>query len=104
LEKSGGIAPHILKLEDDLEAHLRSLERLYDLRTATFEKHPETRKLLVMHAKQGRRNIFAGPYDRIRFQKTPDAKGLLTKAARAKIYELYAADFEAYGYGRDEPF
>lgn len=97
-ERSGAVSPVILKLEDDLDAHLRRIESVHNLPETKYERRPEIRRSLTSHSKQGQRNTFAGPFVTIPFLRIPDARSLLTREAAEKIYELYGEDFDAYGY------
>jgi len=102
LEEEGIVRPHILKIEEGMDTHLRALEGAHGLPSTTYQNHPEIRQMILSHAKQGRRNRFVGPHVRIPYYSIPDQKMLLTSEAVSKICELYRVDFEAYGY-RKEP-
>ncbi|MEA2937265.1 MAG: hypothetical protein QOC56_769 [Alphaproteobacteria bacterium] len=97
-EQSGKISPRILKIEDGLDAHLRSLEAAHALPPVTFDDDPEIRWHLGRHSMQNRSTVSAGPDKKIRFHTIPDYRALLTPDAVKKLYSLYRADFDTYRY------
>ena len=95
-EQEGLIAPTILKLEEGLEAHLRTIESRHGLARADYANKPRIRKMLRTNARQGRPELPAGPGTRIRFGAIPDYHALLTADAIDEIRSLYRCDFDLY--------
>lgn len=78
LEGEGKVVPRVLKIEDGLNSHLRSLEAAHALRASNYQKHHDVDRNLEFHAKQNRANISVGPDIRIPYRSTPDYRALLT--------------------------
>jgi hypothetical protein len=101
-EKSEKIKPIILKIEDGLDSHLEKLELAHGLSPNHIDSNPEVRQVLQRHSRRPRRRFTADPKTRIPVGRSPDYRFLVTEDIKPKIYELYRADFDAYGYSLDD--
>jgi hypothetical protein len=103
-ERLKQIVPEKLKIEAGLNDHLRALESRHGLAHTEFMMIPEVRQILQWHRKMNLGTLEAGPDDKIPFGKVPKYRNLLTPEAIAKIAQIYACDFEAYGYDPEADF
>ena len=102
LENTGKIKPIILKIEDGVDTQLRKLEVKHGLPPHHIDSNFEVKEVMQQHIGRPRHIISVGPNTRIAFGRSPDYRLLVTDDIRRKIYGLYRADFDAYGYSPDD--
>jgi hypothetical protein len=102
LEIAGRIQPTVIKIEDGFNAQLHALEAKHGLPKSDFDLIPEIKRLLRGHTVRPLGIVSAKPDTQIRFGSTPDDRRLLNDGVRQKIFALYRADFDAYGYAPDD--